>query len=373
MSGTSRTGPLVPVPEALARWLAPLRPVPARSVPLVDAASLVLAEPLTASAALPPRAVALRGGHAVTAADTVGASSYNPAFLPDMPERVAAGGFLPAGTDAVLPPDAVLLHGGFVQAAQAVIPGENARRPGEDASQGATLRPAGRQLRPLDLAIGAAAQVARCIVRRASVRLLPAQAHDDATRLLVTALLEVAGARVEFSAPFGSRPDLARALCERRTDLVVVLGGSGLDPADPAPAALAEAGALVASGLALRPGEAGGCGHAGGQPVLLIPDRLEAALALMLTFTRPCLDLLHGATPARAMPPLPLVRRITSTVGFTDIVLLRRREAGLEPLATAELSLPAIASADAWMAIPPTSEGMAPGTIIEVQPLPMGA
>ncbi|WP_222183232.1 hypothetical protein [Geminicoccus harenae] len=361
------------MPDALARWLAPLRLLPARRVALADATGMVLAEPLTAPAALPPSAVALRGGYAVAAADTVGASAYNPAFLADVPERVVAGGFLPAGTDAVLPPDAVVLHGGFAQAAQAVIPGEHARRPGEDASQGATLRPAGQRLRPLDLAIGAAAGVRQCAVRRATVRLLPAQAHDDAARLLVTSLLEAAGAQVELSAPFGSRPDLVRALARPDADLVVVLGGSGLDPADPAPAALAEGGELVVSGLALRPGEAGGSGHAGGRPVLLVPDRLEAALALMLVFARPCLDLLHEATPAPAMPPLPLARRITSTVGFTDIVLLRRHEAGLEPLATASLSLPAIASADAWLALPPESEGMASGTIIEVQPFPMFA
>uniref|UniRef100_UPI002F42926B molybdopterin-binding protein n=1 Tax=Geminicoccus flavidas TaxID=2506407 RepID=UPI002F42926B len=205
--------------------------------------------------------------------------------------------------------------------------------------QGAVLRPTGRQLRPLDVAIAAAAGVGQCIVRQATVRLLPAEAHDDATRLLVTSLLEAAGAQVESSAPFGSRPDLVGALALPDADLIVVLGGSGLDPADHAPAALADAGELVASGLALRPGEAGGCGHAGGQPVLLVPDRLEAALALMLVFARPCLDLLHGATPAPAMPPLPVARRITSTVGFTDIVLLRRHEAGLEPLATASLSL----------------------------------
>jgi molybdopterin molybdotransferase len=361
------------VPDALARWLAPLRPVPVQRLALADAAGLVLAEPLMAPAALPPQTVALRSGFAVAAADTVGASAYSPAFLPDVPERIRAGSLLPAGTDAVLPADAVTLLGGLAQVSQAVIPGENARRPGEDASQGAVLRPAGRHLRPLDLAIGTAAQVEQCSVRRATVRLLAAQVHDAAVRLLVTAMLEAGGATVEVSAPSGSCPDLVGALEEADADLVVVLGASGPDPADHGPAALAEAGDLVAAGLALRPGEAGGCGHAGGRPVLLIPDRLEAALAMMLVFARPCLDLLQGAAPAPAMPPAPLLRRITSTVGLTDIVLLRRIAAGLEPLATAELSLPAIASADAWMAIPPTSEGMAPGTIIEVQPFPMCA
>ncbi|WP_407925568.1 hypothetical protein [Geminicoccus flavidas] len=32
-----------------------------------------------------------------------------------------------------------------------------------------------------------------------------------------------------------------------------------------------------------------------------------------------------------------------------------------------------MASADAWLALPPESEGMASGTIIEVQPFPMFA
>jgi len=140
---------LAPVEEA--RALLPGAPVAARAMPLAQAIGHVLAAPLRAAAAVPPRATALREGWAVAAAATEGAGPYAPAALPGL-AWVVPGEALPPGTDAVLP--AFARDGALVL--EAVAPGEGVRPAGEDAAAGAVLRRAGHRLGPLDLLLATA-------------------------------------------------------------------------------------------------------------------------------------------------------------------------------------------------------------------------
>jgi molybdopterin biosynthesis enzyme len=50
---------------------------------------------------------------------------------------------------------------------------------------------------------------------------------------------------------------------------------------------------------------------------------------------------------------------------MTELVLLARIDGQWLPLATGELSLEAIARADAWLAVPGGSEGFAAGTPVD--------
>jgi molybdopterin biosynthesis enzyme len=103
--------------------------------------------------------------------------------------------------------------------------------------------------------------------------------------------------------------------------------------------------------------------------VILVPGRFEAALAVTLMLVIPCLDYLMDATPRRATVSGSLTRKVASMVGLTDLVLLRKVEQGLEPLTTGDVTLTAIAAADAWLAVPPGSEGFAAGETVTAFPL----
>jgi molybdopterin molybdotransferase len=362
-------GTLMPVTQAVALLTALIKPAPAFVLGIRDAANFVLAEPIIAPTAVPPVSIALSEGYAVAASDTVGASSYTPVLLHTPPSMIAAGSALPEGTDAMVPPDALSVEAGFAQITQAVTPGENVRRPGEDARQGAILRAAGELVRPIDVASGIAAGIEECSIRRLDAGLLLASQPDEAACTLVTAFLRKSGASISTPLSFTNQASLSRALGESGADLIIVIGGTGFGLPGHAPSAVAEAGTLITHGLALRPGEAGGCGLVNEKPVLLVPHRLEAALAMMLMIAQPCLDLLFGTAPARAMRRGILTRKLASTVGLSEIALLRDVDAGLEPLAIADLSLSAISSADAWLAVPPGGEGVAAGTIVEAHAL----
>lgn len=347
-------------------------PIPPVSRPVDASVGCRLAEDLAASAPIPAAATAIRDGWAVRAADTAGASPYGPASLP-IASWVEAGAPLPDGADAVLP--AFDVSGGMPHPAalRDAVAGEGLRAAGEDAPSGWDWRRAGDRLRVLDLPLLAAAGVTAVSVRRPTVALLPIGdeiVSDPACEALgpfLSRLIE--GAETRTLPPAADDPasiaDRLRGAVQD-ADLVLTLGGTGEGRADQTAAGLALAGRLALHGLGARPGGTAGFGAVEGCPVVMLPGRAEDAFAAWLLLARPALRLLSAAA---ADPPrrVRLARKIASTVGLAEIVLLRRcSEPDLaEPLATGSLPLAALAQADAVLVVPGSSEGYERGAWVE--------
>jgi molybdopterin molybdotransferase len=357
-------GPLVAVETALAGLLEDIAAVAPSDMAVPEAVGRVLAEPIRAAGPIPTHATALRDGWAVTAADVVGASSYTPSLVLQPPPWVDAGDPMPPRTDAVLPPDAVSAGGGRHEIVATAAPGEGVRRAGEDAATGAVLRAPGERLRPRDAAVAIAAGVPRCSIRTARVRIL-ALPGTEAAADLVARLVTGAGAAAEtITASRRDAAEVAAAAARPGADMVVMIGTSSPGRPEGYAAALAEAGTVIAHGLALKPGETSGCGRIGRVPAILLPARLDGALAATLSLGLPCLDRLMRATPRRPSRTGRLSRKVSSSLGLLEIVLVRAVEAGLEPIAVGDLPLAAIAAADGWLAVPAGSEGFAPGEAV---------
>jgi molybdopterin biosynthesis enzyme len=269
---------------------------------------------------------------------------------------VRPGDELPERADAVVAPAAVTVTAALAELVEEAAPGEGARRPGEDVSAGFVLRPAGTRLRALDAAIAAAAGVATCTVRSPRLAIV---AHPSAHAgcALVAAFARELGAVVSVRlAEAISAPEIA-AIDADAVAIVGVLGGR---------TALSEAGRIVADGLALRPGEDAGCGILrDGTPVVLMPARLESAFAVTRCVLAPCLDRLLEAAPQRPRYTAPLTRKISSSVGVAEVALLRVAPGGLEPIGVADLTLSALAQADAWLLVGAEREGYAAGEVVE--------
>ena len=73
---------------------------------------------------------------------------------------------------------------------------------------------------------------------------------------------------------------------------------------------------------------------------------------------------------ARRPRPLPLARKVTSTVGLAELVPVRRHAGQAEPLATKYLSLSSLARSDGWILVPADSEGYSAGSPVQVRPWP---
>jgi molybdopterin molybdotransferase len=316
----------------------------------------------------PPRPIALRDGFAVAAADVADASPYTPVPLGLTACRVDVGGALPSGTDAVVPLDAVTLRGDRAEAIAPLAPGEGVLAPGGDAAPATALRRAGERLRALDLAAMAAAGIAEVTIRAPRLALARATAAKtlmlDAVQVTLTRCAEQAGCTVREAIA------LAEALSGGQCDAVIGIGGTGSGRRDDAVQELARRGRVEAHGLAICPGETAAVGFVGNRPVLLIPGRLDAALAVWLLIGRHRVAKLAGGVVEDTPMILPLRRKVTSTIGMTEIIPVSRSDGMAEPLGSGYLSLTALSRSDGWIVVPAESEGFAAGSEVAVNQWP---
>jgi molybdopterin biosynthesis enzyme len=354
--GTQRIMSLTPISDVLARVADLARPVAPREAALADAEGRALASDVVVAAARPAASVALIDGWAVRAERIADAGAYAPVLLDRAPQWVDAGTPLPPEADAVLPPDAVTGAEVHISATA----GDGVLAAGSDAAPAHPLRRAQERLRAVDVAALQAVGVARVMTRGLRVRVVSVGA--DAAALAIARGVAAHGANVIFVR------DLQRALTEQ-ADALIAVGGTGAGHNDQSVTRLAQAGTVDIYGFGLSPGENAALGSANGQPVLLLPARLDAALAAFLVVGD---ALLRGLTGVPISPGMPvtLIRKIVSTVGLADVVPVRITGEGAEPLASGHWPMQAIVRADGWVMVPPESEGFAAGARIEMRAFP---
>jgi molybdopterin biosynthesis enzyme len=217
---------------------------------------------------------------------------------------------------------------------------------------------------PRDLLIARTAGVTRLRVRRPRLRLVNIP-DGTLTADLIAESARTAGAETaRITAEGRDTVSIAKALDDSACDLLLIIGGSGVGRTDATVTALVGRGELIAHGIALQPGRTAAVGRVGKTPVVVLPGAPDQAFAAWWTLVLPMLDRLSGRRPRRTLN-LPLARKIASGVGIAEIVLLRRKQGAWMPLAVGELSLDAIARAEAWLAVPGGAEGFAAGTAVD--------
>jgi molybdopterin biosynthesis enzyme len=368
-----RIARLTPLAEVLALIDAQVAVVSPREADLTAALGQVLASDVVAQSGLPASSRALRDGFAVSAEATADAGGYAPALLADPPVRVDVGDALPDGADAVAPLDAIAVQDGRYEALAAVTPGEGVLPAGGDVAAGTVLRRAGTRLRGIDVAVLTAAGIDQVSVRTPHIQVLRSRTGNDvvidAAQALLADALAAEGATLSGETA-GVTPDLSSGLRNTAADAVIVIGGTGSGRNDRSVNALARAGRVAVHGVALAPGETAAFGLVGTRPVLLLPGRLDAAVAVWLVLGRRMWARLTGC--AEVLPPVKarLARKVTSTLGLAEVIPVRVSNGGVEPIASGYVPLSALTQADGWILIPADSEGYPPGTEVVVRPLP---
>jgi molybdopterin molybdotransferase len=397
-----RLTPLATVLRRIEECVLPVAPRRA-APPLDDLLGATLAADIVVPQPHPAAAVALIDGFAVRAEWTADAGSYAPAVLPHAAD-ISAGDSLPGDCDAVMAPEAVTWRGGIAEAAVEVTAGDGVLMPGTDAGTGEVLRRAGELLRAADLAAMRVLGIESAIIRRPRIRLAHASGQTDPMAPAILAWLRHAvaadggepvsladdGRRTTDDRPPGTnapgqsnaRPgafafdDLSSVLCPPSSapapapaDAVVIIGGTGSGTRDHAVQALAEAGSVEVHGIAMSPGESTAFGIAS-RPVLLVPGRLDGAIAAWLLVGRAMLARLAGGFDDGPACEQALTAKVVSTVGLAELVLVRRVRDGAEPLAAKYFPLASLAQADGFIVVPAASEGFPPGARVAVRPLP---
>jgi molybdopterin biosynthesis enzyme len=360
---------LTPVAEIISRLDALVSPVAISDTAPDIAVGATLAADVAAPADLPQHASALHDGWAVASEQFIDASSYAPTILTSTPLWVNAGERMPAGTDAVLPMDALAVANGNSEVHASVAHGEGVLLAGTDAAKGLILCRAGNRVRPIDAAVLHALAVETIPVRAPRVKILALSVRDTKADFISPMIAKAVRAS-------GGFPEIAHAatleamLSRPDGDAIIVIGGTGTGKNDSAVKSLARFGNVEFHGFGISPGQTAAFGSAGGCPVLMLPGRLDAAMAVFLVVGHRLLARLTGAKENQTGLPVSLMKKVTSTIGLAEVVFVRRVAGGIEPLGNGMFPLQALMQADGWILVPAGSEGLAAGATVEMRNLP---
>lgn len=348
-------GALTRLDAALAELSKRLIPIASvETLPLALCHGRILAEPLVAKVAVPPRDNSAVDGYAVyhddlskdgdTRLPVIGRAAAGHPYPAMQPRgtavRVLTGAVMPRGDNG--DPDTVMMQEDCTRDGDTVIVkpgikrGANRRLAGEDLRAGEAVLPAGRILTAPDLALAAAGGHAMLSIRRPlRVALISTgdEVHEpgsrlpdggiyDANRPLLAALLTSAGCRVS---DLGIQPDrrdhLAKVFADaaREHDAVITSGGVSTGDEDHVKAAIEMQGRLDFWRLAIKPGRPVALGLIGGVPFFGLPGNPVAAMLTFCFFARPLLQLLNGASPRQP-------RSFPVTAGFSYKKKADRRE-----------------------------------------------
>jgi molybdopterin molybdotransferase len=317
--------------EALAILKGRIAPVAVKeTVPLVEAAGRVLAEPAVAARPVPAHTNAAVDGYSFAAA------GYDPGTGTELPVegraaaghrlqrapapatavRIFTGAVMPAGHDTVVMQEdtSARTAGGrsFVAIPPGLKRGANVRRAGEDVQAGETLLRAGAVLRPQELAALASigmgevpcfARLRVAIISTGDEVVRPGAALEagqvyDANAPMLAALIASAGA---VPADLGILPDnrdeveRRLATAAQRYDAVILSGGASLGEEDHTVAALDALGKRHLWQLAIKPGRPMSFGQIGDCVVLGLPGNPVAVLVCFLLYVWPLLRRMGGA------------------------------------------------------------------------------
>jgi molybdopterin molybdotransferase len=395
------------------RRIAAFEPVGSETVSVAKALGRVLAENLTAPIDLPHFHRANMDGFAVRAADTFGASASIPAYLKiagtiemgadagkrplkkGEAMRIATGGMLPPGADAVV----MIEHtdevgGGTVEIHRGVSPWEHVFQIGDDIAKGALIARRGRRLRAHDVGALTGLGITRAqVFKRPRVGLLSSGdeivAPDKTPRpgqvrnINEYALVAMAGEAGALVIDFGVIPDRADALRKAlaqalaRNDAVLISGGSSVGAKDITLDVIASfpRSEIIFHGIAVAPGKPTILARALGLPVLGLPGHPVSALVIFELFGAPLLRVVGGEDVATVFTPRHTVRarlaeNVASQPGREDHVRVQLLRAGAaltaRPLPGKSGAIFNLVHADGWVRIDASAEGLEAGTEVEV-------
>lgn len=363
-----RIARLAPLADVLTWIDANVRAVTPGEVSIADAIGRALAADIKAAHAIPPKAISLRDGYALQSDWTSDASSYAPAPLPRMPARVDIGDVLPSNTDCIAALEHIAIKGERAEALAVVAPGDGVLPAGGDAAPDQPLLGAGRMLSTSDVAVLRAGNFSKVSIRAPRISVIRAGRKGD-TIIASAAQMIVAALDANGGTAISEERSLESAF-QQKPDAIIAIGGTGAGQKDISVTTLSRAGIVAFHGIGLTPGETAAIGEANGKPVLLMPGRIDSALACWLVLGRKILAQLAGGAADNVTTPLKLARKITSTIGIADVVLLKRNGGDADPLASGTWPMQALARADSYYVVPPESEGFAAGAIVNASVLP---
>ena len=355
-------------------------------VKLLAADGRVSAEEVVSSISVPPFSRSAMDGYAVKAADTYGASKLRPikirlgevlyaGSVPRRPVRrgecseIATGAMIPKGADAVIMVEDTERVGKSVSIYDAVHPGQNVSKMGEDISKGTRVISKREVLNPSK--IGALAAIGRDEIKmfakplvavvptgnevaELGVKLKPGQVYNINSYTLGS-VLAANGAEVRTLDIVGDSIDeLQSVLKENRDcDIVVFSGGSSVGERDIMLDVVEQKGRVVFHGVAIKPGKPTLFGVVGRQLVFGMPGYPTACLSNAYILLAPIVR------EMAMLPPAPqrsisarMAKRIVSTTGRVQFLTVKLEGNVAHPAFKESGAITSMAFADGYVVVP---------------------
>lgn len=393
---------MIPLPEARQVVLERITRLDPVQVARPDALGCVLAEPIEASAPVPPFDNTAMDGFAVRAADTIGAprslavvatlaagSAPEVEVGPGQAARIMTGAPMPAGADAIVMVERTRpgeTEGSVVVEVEAQ-PGEHLRRAGDDLRAGQVVFPAGTVLGPAHLGVlTSVAAESLVVVPRPRVGVLstgdelvegtgPLRLGQirDSNRPTLLALLQQNGFAPVDLGVARDDPDVLReafARAVRSCDAVLTTGGVSVGDFDYTKAVLEELSSRTMTWMqvAIRPAQPFAFGLVEGTPVFGLPGNPVSSSVSFECFARPALRQMAGhedlwRPSVEAIADEGLARRPDGKLHLLRVVASFEADGRAHVRSAGGQSshqLSALAAANA-LALVPDGEGVPPG------------
>ena len=393
---------LTSINEALSRFLDRLQPrkLATVQISLKEALGRVTAKNINAIKDLPPYHRSAVDGYALRAIDTVGASPYQPKDLRLVNKELGGerelreiwtGNPLPKGADSVVMLEHTERIGNRIQILVSLTPGANVSRKGEDVKKGDVVVKAGLRLRPHHLGLLAALENREVkVVRKPKVALLatgselaplgaplkPNQIVEVNSIILSELCSELGAESFSLGIARDDEDEIRVRICEglAEADLIITTGGTSVGVHDLVPRVIEqiEPHALVAHGIAMRPGMPTALAVVQRKPVLVLSGNPVAASVGFEVFARPTiLRFLGIKEEGRARLKAKLTRRVAGVLGRRVILRVRVVEKDgdflAEPIRIKGSSIiTTMTKANGYVIIPEDREGLRENEVVMV-------
>ncbi|MEM0233283.1 MAG: molybdopterin molybdotransferase MoeA [Candidatus Nezhaarchaeales archaeon] len=385
--------------------------LPMEDVRVSDAYNRILAEDVISRIDLPPYDIAHFDGYAIRSSDVLHASPKNPIKLkikskvfPSTSEvayvgegeavYVATGSFMPLGADGVLPVEAAIVKGNYVEVKHAIKPGDHVIKAGSDVKRGDLVLRRGHRLRGQDLAILTLMGLTKVrVASRPRVCTIsvgdelidhceepkPGRVPCSHALMISSFVLRDGGLPIHFKVV----PDDVSAIIETVTkavnccDLVITIGGASKGERDLVHEAMSriEGASILFHGVMARPGRQTGLAIIEKRPLVMLPGLPHSTIVGYQLIARRVMFKLMGLEvmdhPIKARMACDL--ELPPPKGFKRIIFIKLEEREDYHLAwplIGESALLSIAvKADGYAIFNEGLDHIKEGSIINVYPL----
>jgi len=385
---------------------ASILPPQTQTVALEDSFGRVLARDAIAADDHPAHARSMMDGYAVRSSDAAAERRVVGEVLMGVQppralhageaQRIATGGALPDGADAVAPQEDVERTGDTIVVRERTAAGDFVTQPGDDIRAGETVLAAGRRIGGCELGVLATlGMVMVPVYRRPRIGIIstgdelvapeqtpgPGQVRDSNRYAIAGALTSFGAEPVHLPHAADARDALRETIRAglNECDGLVLTGGSSVGERDLVPSVVAELAApgILVHGLRVKPGKPTLLAAAGSKPIIGLPGNPTSSLMILEAIARPIVLATTGET---AQPPLAVDALASAPFlgreGWTWYVPVRLSLFGgallAEPLALRSAHTSLLARASGYAIVGETNPRIEAGERVAVYPFAGG-